>query len=147
MMRRVLVFALAFLFISAAFASAADVKKTFTLESAKSSSDVQDVMNGDIALYWGKQAHPKIEKEIGVYKTSKRTNGFMKAEEEACSRALASALLVFQERARKEGGNAVVNLESNIKNQVESSETEYSCLVGSMMVNVALKGKVVKLKK
>ncbi len=146
-MRRLLVVVLGVLFMAAASASAADVKKKFTLESARASSDVQDVLNGNIVMYWGAQAHPKVEKEIGVYKTSKRTNGFMKAEEEACSRALASALIVFQERARKEGGNAVIGLQSNIKNQVETSETEYSCLVGSLMVNVALKGKVVKLKK
>ncbi|WP_163335666.1 excinuclease ABC subunit A [Desulfopila sp. IMCC35008] len=146
-MGRVFAVALAILFMSVALASAADVKKKFTLESAKANSDVQDVLNGDITIYWGTQAHPQVEKELGVYKTSKRTNGFMKAEEEACSHALASALIVFQERARKEGGNAVIGLQSNIKNQAESSETEYSCLIGSMMVNVALKGKVVKLKK
>jgi uncharacterized protein YbjQ (UPF0145 family) len=147
MMKRMILLTMAIFFISAVSASAADVKKKLTLESAKASSDVQDVLNGDISMYWGGQAHPKVAKEIGIYKTSKRTNAFMKAEEEACARALASALLVFQERARKEGGNAVINLESNIKNQVESSETEYSCLVGSMMVNVALKGKVVQLQK
>lgn len=131
--------------LSAVSAMAADVKKKFTIESARSSAAVQQVLDGDIAMYWGNQPHPAIAKSIGVYKTSKRTNGFMKAEEGACAHALASALIVFQERARKEGGNAVVGLVSNIKDMEESSETEYSCLVGGMMVNVALKGTVVKL--
>ncbi|SDP49004.1 hypothetical protein [Desulforhopalus singaporensis] len=133
--------------LSAVSVSAADVKKTLTLESARSSAAVQEILDGDIAMYWGNQSHPAVSKKIGVYKTSKRTNGFMKADEDACARALASALIVFQERARKEGGNAVLGLVSNIKNVEESSETEYRCLVGSVMVNVALKGTVVKLAK
>lgn len=145
-MKKAVMFALGLFFMSVVGASAADVEKRFSLDSARSSAKVQEVLNGDIQFYWGKQAHPKVAKEIGIYKTSKRTNAFMKADEGACAHALASALVVFQDRARKEGGNAVVGLVSNIKNVEESSETEYSCLVGSVMVNVALKGKVVTLK-
>ncbi len=71
----------------------------------------------------------------------------MKENEDACARALASALLVFKDRARKEGGNAVIDLKSNLNDREEASATEYSCMVGSMMVNVALKGTVVTLDK
>ncbi len=146
-MRNVVLLAAVVYVLSVVSASAADVKKRFTIESAKASSAVQEVLDGDIAMYWGDQSHPKVTKRLGVYKTSKRTNGFMKASEGACAHALASALIVFQKRARQEGGNAVISLKSNISNQSESSETMYSCLVGSVMVNVALKGTVVKLNK
>lgn len=145
-MKKMMLLAVAAYALSVVSVSAADVKKRFTIESAKTSAAVQDVLNGDVAMYWGGQSHPKVTKQIGVYKTSKRTNAFMKAEEGACAHALASALIIFQERTRKEGGNAVIDLVSNIHNQPESSETEYSCLIGSVMVNVALKGTVVKLK-
>lgn len=109
-MKKVIVFALAAFLMAAASVSAGDVKKKFTLESAKSSSAVQEVLNSGIAFYWGGQKYPKAAKEIGVYKTSKRTNGFMKAEEEACAHALASAMIAFQERALKEGGTLLSSL-------------------------------------
>lgn len=126
-------------------ALAADVKRHLSIEGARSYGSVQDVLNGDVAMYWAGQDHPKVVKKHGVFKTSKRTNGFMKENEQACSRALASALIVFRDRAHREGGNAVIDIKSNLKNVEEASATEYSCLVGTMMVNVALKGTVVTL--
>lgn len=124
---------------------AADVKKKFSIKEAMISSVVQDSLSGDVAMYWGDQPHPSVTKTIGTYKTSKRTNGFGKEKVDACGRALASVLIVFQDRAEKEGGNAVIDIKSNLKNHMESSSTEYSCLVGGIMVNVALKGTVVTL--
>lgn len=135
------------LILSSSFAIAADVKKKFPIKEAMLSSVVQEALSGDIAMYWGDQPHPTVIKTIGTYKTSKRTNGFRKEKVDACARALASVLIVFQDRAEKEGGNAVINIKSNIKNNMESSSTEYSCLVGGFMVNVALKGTVVNLQK
>jgi uncharacterized protein YbjQ (UPF0145 family) len=56
-----------------------------------------------------------------------------------------SAVLELQERAVKEGGDAVVGIKSNWKNQETVSDTEYVCADGSLMSGVALKGTVVKL--
>ena len=145
MTKRIVLSSVLAISLCATSALAADVKKTFTINSAKEYSSVQNIYDGDIAIYFKGQSHHAVKKSMGTFQTSKRTNGFMKANEASCAHALASALAVFQERARKEGGNAVVDLVSNIKNMEEASATEYSCLVGSMMVNVALKGKVVKL--
>ncbi len=129
-------------------AYAADKLLHHTIESAKANdSTAQELLSGPIKFYWGKQSHPAVAKKYGNYKTSKRANGFMKSDEKSCAHALASALITFRDRAQKEGGNAVINLQSNIKNNPESSTTQYSCLVGKMMVNVALKGDVVRLKK
>ena len=131
---------------SAASVLAADVKMKFTLEDAMMYSQVSQVMEGAIAMHWGEKPGLKVEEKLGTFKTSKRTNAFMKEESEACAHALASALIELHERAVNEGGNAVINIVSNIKNHEESSETEYSCLVGSVMVNVALKGTVATIK-
>ncbi len=126
-------------------ALAADVKRKLSIDDAKSYGSVQDVLNDDVAMYWAGQSHPKVVTKHGVFKTSKRSNGFMKENEQACSQALASALIVFRDRAHREGGNAVIDLKSNLNNVEEKSATEYSCLIGGMMVNVALKGTVVTL--
>ena len=53
----------------------------------------------------------------------------------------------LQERAKKEGGNAVVGIRSNYKSIETSSETEYMCGSGALMAGVALKGKVVRIGK
>lgn len=148
MLRKIAVAGVALLFaLSAGSAMAADVKKQFTIEGAKSNSSVQEALAGGVDFYWAGQKHPKVVKSFGEFKTSKRTNGFMKGSEGACAHALATAMLVMKDRAIKEGGNAVIDLQSNIKNEPEASASQYSCLVGSMMVNVALKGKVVTVKK
>jgi uncharacterized protein YbjQ (UPF0145 family) len=54
-------------------------------------------------------------------------------------------VIALQERARKQGGNAVVNIVSNYKNVITSSETEYVCGAGGLIAGVALKGRVVNL--
>lgn len=134
-------------FLLASQAFGADVLKRFSIPEAEQSAVVQESLEGDISMYWATEKHPAVQKNYGTFTTSKRSNGFRKENVDACGRALASALIAFQDRARREGGNAVIDLKSNIKGHEESSAVEYSCLVGSMMVNVALKGTVVTINK
>jgi len=130
---------------SAAYAG--DVISKFPINNALNNEKVKESLNNDVALYWGDQSHQAINKNFGSYKVSKRTNAFGKTKEYACQWALAAAVKTLQDRAVKEGGNAVIDIKSNIKNREESSATDFTCLVGTMMVNVALKGTVVELKK
>jgi uncharacterized protein YbjQ (UPF0145 family) len=51
----------------------------------------------------------------------------------------------LQERARREGGNAVINIVSNYKDIPFSSETQYECGAGNVVGGVALRGEVVQL--
>lgn len=146
-MRKIILGSVLAIAMCATSALAADVKRKLSIEDAKSYGSVQDVLNGDVAMYWAGQDHPKVVTKHGEFKTSKRTNAFRKENEAACSHALASALIVLRDRAQKQGGNAVIDLKSNLNNVEEASATEYSCLVGSMMVNVAVKGTVVTLAK
>ncbi len=127
-------------------AVAKDVKEKYSVKKAFEFAKVKALFPGNIKFYWGKQHHPPVVKKFGTYKTSKRTNGFAKKRDYACSLAMASALSALQDRAVREGGNAVINIVSNIKNHPESSTKEFSCLAGAMMVNVALQGTVVTIK-
>jgi len=58
-----------------------------------------------------------------------------------------SALKELAERAKTEGGDAVVDIVSYYKKNVFSSATEYECHAGNIVAGVALKGRVVKLAK
>ncbi|BCL61673.1 phosphoribosylglycinamide formyltransferase [Desulfomarina profundi] len=142
---RIVVISILSLLLCASTAFSRDVKKNFSIRDAMEKPVVQDVLNNGVALYWGDQPHPAVVREYGTFKSNKRTNGFRKKHDDACARALASALVALQDRADREGGNGVINIKSYIKNRENSSSTEYSCLVGGMMVNVVLKGTVVQL--
>jgi len=146
-MRIVLVMSALMFVFSVIPAHSADVKEKYPIKESLEYKNAKDRFSGNVSFYWGNQPHPSVVTKYGNFKTSKRTNAFGKARADACAWAMASALDALQDRAIKEGGNAVINIESNIKNNPESSQTEFSCLAGTMMVNVALKGDVVKLAK
>lgn len=133
--------------ITASPAFSADVMDKISINEAMQLEKVKALFPGDIAFYWGDQQHPPVHKRYGNYKSSKRTNALGKSRLNACAWAMASALDALQKRAHTEGGNAVINIVSNIKDHPESSQSEFNCLVGSLMVNVALKGDVVKISK
>ena len=136
------------IFISACIATSAMARDTIIqlpVEDALNSLAIKSELYTNVQLFWGDQKHPEPKTVYGEYKTSQRTNALGKSREDACQWALASSIKELQARAHREGGNAVVNIKSNIKNVEKSSATEYECLAGRVMVNVALKGTVVKL--
>jgi uncharacterized protein YbjQ (UPF0145 family) len=136
-----------FTLISVSTVSARDTLAQLPLKNALENEKVRSSISNSIPLYWGDQRHPAVVKEFGKFPTSKRTSIGGKSDAEACEWALASAIVALQDRARREGGNAIINIKSNIKNQPHSSTTTFDCLQGGMMVNVALEGTVVTLGK
>lgn len=126
-------------------AQARDTVSEFSIEKLLSTKKAQDALYGDIKLYFATQKHSDIKEKYGQVSTNKKTNAFMKSDEEACEWAMLSALKALQERAMREGMNAVVAIESNYKNRKFVSETEFQCGAGNVMAGVALKGTLVKL--
>ncbi|GAC13123.1 hypothetical protein [Aliiglaciecola lipolytica] len=133
------------LILTTATTFARDTKHMYSIQEALESADFKSRLYPDIALYFGEQPHPKVVKSLGSYPTNKKTNAFNKSDIEACQWVLLSALLTLQERAQKEGGNAVVNINSYYKKNTFSSETEYECHAGAFVAGVALMGEVVTL--
>jgi uncharacterized protein YbjQ (UPF0145 family) len=121
-------------------------KALFSLEDALNTSAAKEKLDPTIKLYFGNQSHAKVTKEIGEWKTNKKTNGFNKTDKEACEWVFLTAALELQERAKKEGGDAVINIKSNYKNEETSSDTQYMCGNGTFTTGVAFKGTVVKFK-
>ncbi|MCL1035983.1 hypothetical protein L2750_02255 [Shewanella submarina] len=106
----------------------------------------QNKLGNDIAFYFGDQAYGEVEQNFGEFKTNKKTNAFNKTDEEACQWVFLSAMISLKQRAIKEGGNAVVNIKSNYKNNLTSSTETFQCGAGALIAGVALTGDVVKLK-
>lgn len=128
-------------------ALARDDQVMHSLDDALNTAAAKEKIDPNVRLFFGKQKTPKIAQKLGEWKTNKKTNGFNKSDKEACEWVFLSAALELQERAQKEGGDAVVGIVSNYKNHETSSETEYMCGSGALMSGVALKGTVVKLAK
>lgn len=106
----------------------------------------KDTVGTDIKLYWGTQKTPAVANKMGEFTSNKKTNAANKSDQDACDLAFISAVIALQQRARKEGGNAVVNIRSVYKNEDSDSPTEFVCGAGKIMAGVALRGTVVKLK-
>jgi uncharacterized protein YbjQ (UPF0145 family) len=131
--------------LSAAPAFARDTVANYPVEAALHSEPGK--VSDDIALYFAGQPHAAVTKSMGEFATNKKTNAFGKSDEAACQHVFLSAVIELQERARKEGGNAVINIKSNYKNEVRESATEFTCGAGAVIAGVALKGDVVTLRK
>lgn len=124
-------------------AHARDTQLFLPLEQALNKEEAYQVIDPNIRLYFAGQKAPG-GKTIDTYVSNKKTNAAFKSDERACEWALYSALKSLQERAVKEGGNAVVNIESFYKKVPFRSATEYECHAGGIMAGVALRGTVIK---
>lgn len=126
-------------------ALARDDHNMYPIEDALNTPAAKEKLDSGIRLYFAGQKHPAIAKTFGEWKTNKKTNAFNKSDKEACEWTFLSAMLELQERTRKEGGNAVINIKSNYKNIETSNPNEYMCGNGALMAGVAFKGTVVNL--
>ena len=127
-------------------ALARDDRLRFSIKDALATEAAKKVLNGEVRFYFGNQEHGPVEKNFGEFSSNKKTNAFTKSDRQACERAFLSALISFQQRAQREGGNAVINLRSNYRNVEFTSDTEFECGAGAIIAGVTLKGTVVKLR-
>lgn len=146
MLKRVIVFVVSSLVLAPA-ALARDDIGSYSVADAMSVESVKEALDfgTDVRFYFGSQGHGAIQKNFGSFGTNKKTSAFGKSDEEACRWAFASAMKTLKERAIREGGNAVVNIKSNYRNNITESNDTYECGAGNVIAGVALVGTVVQL--
>ena len=129
-------------------AAARDDRLKFPVQGALGKGqNYKEKLDPQIKLYFGKPSKLKVAKTIGEWTSNKKTNAFNKTDQEACDIAFISAAASLQDRAKREGGNAVINIHSVYKNDKFESASEYMCGAGTTMAGVALRGTVVTLGK
>src|SRR5690348_8748151 len=133
------------LLFAAPAAQARETLHNFPIQQALDKANASGKLVPGIKLLFGKQAFPKPTATLGEARTNKKTNFFGKNDQEACEWTFLSAMISLTEYAQRVGGNAVVNIRSNYKNAVFSSETEYQCGAGNVTGGTAFIGDVVKL--
>jgi len=132
--------------LCAPIAQARDDAHFLPIKDALELGKAQGKLDGSVRFYFSGQSHPAVSARLraGVM-SNKKTNAANKSDEEACQWAMLTALIAFQERAKREGGNAVVNLESYYNRRTYKSATQYECHAGTWTAGVVLKGDVVRL--
>jgi len=145
-MKKVVILAVSALVLYSSGIFARDDIGAYSISNAMSSDVAKSKLGTNISFYFGEQSYSEILKDFGGFKTNKKTNAFGKGDEEACDWVFLSAMIALKERAIKEGGNAVVDIKSNYKNNLTSSPETFQCGAGTIMAGVALTGRVVTLK-
>lgn len=131
---------------SAKPAEARNEKIKLSINDALTSSSAEAKVDKSIKLYFGTKHKLSVKKNFGEFTTNKKTNAFNKTDRAACEWAFLSAMITLQERAKKEGGDAVINIKSYYyKTELDSAEM-FECGAGNVVAGVTFKGDVVKLK-
>ena len=125
--------------------NARDTVQSHSIEEVLSSANGKAKLGSDIKFAFGKKSLGIVKKNYGEFRTNKKTNAFGKSDEKACKWVFLSAMISLRDRAVTEGGNAVINIRSNYKNNTTSSETTFQCGAGAIMAGVALIGDVVTI--
>jgi hypothetical protein len=126
-------------------ATARDDRLHFPVKEAMEAPNAKAQLDGSVKFFWGNQKFPKPVRSYGVVRTNKKTNFFNKTDKEGCEHAFLSALLAFQERAKRDGANAVVNIKSIYRKVEFVSDTEYECGAGNVTGGVSFSGELVQL--
>lgn len=127
-------------------ADARDTRQQFDIATAIAAGKTDGTLDGSVQFHFKGARAPAVASRLGPARTNKKTNAFGKSDATACQWVFLGALKALQEAAKERGANAVVDIESNYKNQVFTSATQYQCGAGGLMAGVALKGVYAKVK-
>lgn len=144
-MKKILLLCTLLATVIASPAHSRDTVHMLSLEDALSTSDAEAKLDGSVEFYFAGQDHPPVERSIVETFTNKKTNAFGKSDEEACKWVFLSAMIALQDRAKREGADAVVDIVSYYDKNEMASATEFECHAGAIMAGVALKGNFVTL--
>jgi uncharacterized protein YbjQ (UPF0145 family) len=125
---------------------ARNTQHMYPYKELMSTDEAKTKLDRGIKFFFGDQSHPGVARKIGTWVANKKTNALNKSDDRACEWAFLSAMISLQQRAIKEGGDAVINIQSYYKKNVINSATEFECGAGTFVAGVALRGTVVKLK-
>lgn len=99
-----------------------------------------------VSFYFGGDMHPPALSSYGNIKSYGKTNAFAKDPQQSCCWVLMSRLQDMGAKAKKLGGNAVINISSyNTDKQTSDSSETFNCSNGFLMSATGLSGEVVKI--
>lgn len=142
--RKITIIALALLLGSTSSGFARGDLASFSIGKALNNPDAREKLDPQIKLSFGHQQRGGVGKPIGNWKSSK-SSSIGENPEAACQRSFLVAIISLQRRAKGEGGNAVININSYHDHRETSSSATYICRLGEHRAAVALTGTVVRI--
>ncbi len=121
-------------------ASARDTVLHIPLADVLEMPEAKAKLDPAVKFYLAGQATPKVVKRFSNDVSNPKTNGFGKDDNFGCKWAALSALISLQNSAKRQGGNAIVDIVSYYKQVEYSSTTDFECHAGTFVIGVALKG-------
>lgn len=144
---RIRYLALAAIALASASAQARDTVVMIPLQEVLDMPEAKGKLDGSVAFYLAGQITPPVVKKFGEDVSNKKTNGVGKDDRSGCKWAALSALLSFQDGARRHLANAVVDLVSYNKRDTKSDPVNIECHAGAVVIGVTLKGTYAKLER
>lgn len=105
----------------------------------------QSAQGAQVALYFGSQAHPAVQSQLGQTTQSVRIAREASGQEASCNRALADALQKLRAYAHDRHANAVINIGTSFHSTESASATEFTCGVSTSAAALRVRGDVVVL--
>ncbi len=133
--------------VAAAPAIARNTAVNVTLDSVLNMPEAKAKLDGTVKFYLAGSPTPHVATKLGEDTSNAKTNAFNKTAEEACRWNALSALIKFQDHAKRDGADAVVDIVSYYDRETYSSPTDIQCRDGAFLAGIALKGTYVKLGK
>ena len=126
--------------VAAMPAMARNTAVTVTLQSVLDMPEAQGKLDGSVKFYLAGSPTPKVLKKFGEDTSNAKTNAFNKSAEVACRWNALSALIKLQDKAKRDGANAVVDITSYSEKVAFTSPTDIQCSDGAFLAGIALKG-------
>jgi uncharacterized protein YbjQ (UPF0145 family) len=144
-LKRALAVGVAALGLAAGAAQARDTVLNIPLADVLAMPEAEGKLDGSVKFYLAGAKTPRIAKRLGSDSSNQKTNGIGKSDEFGCKWAALSALIAFQNSAKRQGANAVVDIVSYYKKNETKSATTFECHAGGVIIGVALKGTYAKV--
>jgi opacity protein-like surface antigen len=125
---------------AAAPAFARDTPVRVTLQSVLDMPEAHAKLDGSVRFFLAGAETPHVEKKFGEDISNDKTNAFNKTAEFACQWAALSGLIKFQNRAKQQGANAVIDIVSYNKRVVTTDPAQLECLDGAFVGGISMKG-------
>lgn len=134
-----------FSLLSTSLASARNTFYDISVEEAVKTKTGQKKLL-DVPFYMLGQEHPSVDKDFSIFKSNKRSaKGFGNIKK--CQVAFISAIISLQNKAKRMGGDGLIDVMSVTRRNNLESPDKFRCLAGANMVNVELVGRVVTFSK
>lgn len=126
----------------------ASARNTEVIQSVRGAieSDIKAHLRKDVSYFMKGQKHPRAAKELATVSTNQSTRGVFRSDEDSCNVAFLSAIRKLQDRAKLDGGDAVIDIVSVTRGTLTESASDFRCVAGSAIVHVGLRGTIVVLK-